>query len=658
MDKLDRVFPRLLVVDDNANIHEDIRFILDPVSGGASDDELLRLKADLFPHPLRMPPVLPDIRYRIDDAWQGEEAVRLVAEAVDAGDPYAIVLLDVKMPPGMDGIQSIGKLWEKDPRLEIVICTAYSDYTWEQILGLYGQTDQLLFIRKPFDSVAIKQIALSLSVKWRLARANLDHVGQLEAEVERRTRELEQTVARLTAEIDLRRDREFQVARLAHYDTLTGLMNRHSFYSRVGEIAASVPSVVEEPTHALLFADIDGFKQVNDSWGHDIGDLLLVEIAARLREAVGNAPVLLDSAEAGLEDCRTEPAIFRLGGDEFTLLLDYRGREDVRAVADLVLQAMGSVFLIRGHEITIACSIGISLLRGDAPDFGTLLKHADMAMYKAKEKGNTHFFHDQLRGTGWMDPIELAADLGSLTDGTQMQLHYQPIAGDGDHTVGMAAMVRWRHARYGLVLPEDFIPIAEHMALLPDLETRVLRIACRQAASLDAPEHRTMFVLVRCSLSLFQMPDFPALVQKILNESGLAPERLNLSLEERILSREREASIRILGELADIGVRITMESAGAGQSLNLLLHSLREGSTVQLDRALLANVNRHESDRLFLMNLLDTLRNRSLSVLVGGVETAAQEAFMQKWNCMRQGFLYGPPVPFDDFVHDLTQGGT
>jgi len=659
MELTDYGIPRLLIADDNENIHEDIRFILNPVPGGAEDPELLRLKADLFSQSFLIPPPIPDIRYRIEDAWQGEEAVRMVADAVASGDPYVIVFLDVKMPPGMDGIQTIGRLWEKDPQIEIVICTAYSDYTWEQILVLYGQTDRLLFVRKPFDSVSIKQIALSLTTKSRLNKMNRDHIKHLEAEVGRRTEELERTVDRLTAEIALRRDREFQLSRLAHYDTLTGLLNRHSFYGRVGEIAAGLKPSDHEPTHALLFVDIDGFKLVNDAWGHDVGDLVLVEIAARLRQSAGDAAVPLQAmlVESDVPP-RVEAAVFRFGGDEFTLLLEYRGRENVQALAELILRSLAAPIAVRGEAIHIACSIGVSLLQGDAADFGTLLKHADMAMYKAKELGGACVFHDQLRGTGWMDPVDLAADIGSLMDGEQMEVHYQTVVGDGNRPAGMASLVRWRHPRYGIVLPEDFIPIAERMGLLTELETRVLRIACRQAASLSGVEYRSLFVMVHCSSVLFYMPGFPALLVKILSESGLGPERLTLSLEEQVLSQDREAAARVLAALTNAGVRITVETSGAVQSLNMLLRSLREGDSIQLDRSLLANVTRRESDRLYLWNLLDIVRNHSLGVLIGGVETASQDELLQKRNCLRHGFFYGPPVPFDAFVRDIMQSGT
>ena len=375
--------PRLLVVDDSDNIHEDMRFILDTDTGNPEDVALEALKVTLFgDEPEQVRP--PEIRYRIDDAWQGDEAILKVRQAVRDSDPYSIVFLDVNMPPGKDGIRVAGLLWEEDPHVEVVICTAYSDYTWEQVAALYGHSDHLLFVRKPFDSVSMKQIALSLSTKWRLARENRAHIEQLETEVTRRTAELEQTVSRLRAEMTLRRDKEHQLARQAHYDTLTGLLNRYSFYAMVGKIASAIETV-EDGGHALLFVDIDGFKTVNDRYGHDTGDLLLAEIAARLREAAGRQAVSLDAVVALLASSEPEQAVFRLGGDEFTVLLPPARRMEVRDTAERILSSIGSRYVLRGREVHVACSIGISILKGDAQDFGTLLKHADTAMYKAKE---------------------------------------------------------------------------------------------------------------------------------------------------------------------------------------------------------------------------------------------------------------------------------
>ena len=645
--------PRLLVVDDSDNIHEDMRFILDTDTGNPEDVALEALKATLFgDEPEQVRP--PEIRYRIDDAWQGDEAIRKVSQAVRDNDPYSIVFLDVNMPPGKDGIRVAGLLWEEDPHVEVVICTAYSDYTWEQVAALYGHSDHLLFVRKPFDSVSMKQIALSLSTKWRLARENRAHIEQLETEVTRRTAELEQTVSRLRAEMTLRRDKEHQLARQAHYDTLTGLLNRYSFYAMVGKIAAGIETV-EDGGHALLFVDIDGFKTVNDRYGHDTGDLLLAEIAARLREAAGRQAVSLDAVVALLASNEPEQAVFRLGGDEFTVLLPPAPRMEVRDTAERILSSIGSRYVLRGREVHVACSIGVSILKGDAQDFGTLLKHADTAMYKAKEHGCSVVFHDELRGTGWLDPTELALELEPAIRAGHFENHYQHILDKDDQLVGMAAFARWRHERYGQVMPESFLPVAESLDLTAMLERSILEDACRQIASLTAREHRSLFVLVHCAAATLLERDFPEFLRELRRATGLAQGRLRIAVDVAFMKNRPDVAERILSEIAGNGIWIVVEGLMDGQSIQSLARTLPSGSLLQPAQSLLVNLTTREGDRLFLLNLINRIRACGSEALIGGIETSAQAELLSALPVLRQGFLYGGPVPFDVFVRDINR---
>ena len=645
--------PRLLVVDDSDNIHEDMRYILETETADVDDKALESLKSALFGDEPEQPRP-PEIRYRMDDAWQGDEAIRMVREAYLGNDPYSIVFLDVNMPPGKDGIRVAGLLWEEDPHVEVVICTAYSDYTWEQVAALYGHSDHLLFVRKPFDSVSMKQIALSLSTKWRLARENRAHIAQLETEVKRRTAELEQTVSRLRTEMALRRDKEHQLARQAHYDTLTGLLNRYSFYAMVGKIAASVEKV-EDGGHALLFVDIDGFKTVNDRFGHDTGDLLLVDIATRLREATGTQAVVLDAVVALLASAEPEQAVFRLGGDEFTVLLPPLPRLEIRNTAERILSALSARYVLRGREVQVACSIGVSILKGDAPDFGTLLKHADTAMYKAKEHGGAVVFHEDLRGTGWLDPTELAMELEPAIRAGHFENHYQHILDSEDQLVGMAAFARWRHERYGQVMPESFLPVAESLDLIALLERSILADACRQVASLTAREHRTLFVLVHCAAATLLEEDFPDFVRELRKTTGLAPGRLRIACDVAFVKNRPELAGRLFSELAGQGVRMVVEGVVDGQSIQSLVRTLPSGSMLQPARSLLVNLTTREGDRLFLLDLINRIRACGSEALVGGIETSAQAEVLTTLPVLRQGFLYGGPVPFDVFVREINR---
>lgn len=644
--------PRLLVVDDNENIHEDMRFTLTPGIADEYDEELESLKGELFGSlkPETKSVELPN--YRIDDAWNGDEALTMVEAALLEGDPYRVVFLDVNVPPRKDGIRIAGQLWGVDPNLELVICTAYSDYTWEQISALYGHSDHLLFVRKPFDSVSIKQIALSLSTKWRHAQENRAHIESLEHEVRRRTLELERLVDRLRAEMSLRRDKEFRLARQAHYDPLTGLLNRNSFYVMAGEAVARA-SLNDESGLSLLFIDIDGFKSVNDRSGHSAGDRLLSDIALRIREAVSTEAYRLEAVVALMAGPVPDQAIFRLGGDEFTVLLASGDRDCVRAVAERIRTALGLPFFLRGHEVSVTSSIGASILFSDATDFGSLLKHSDAAMYKSKEFGNKVVFHDELRGTGWMDPTELAQDLSSDLNDSRFEIHYQRILGEDGLLAGMAAFARWHHDRFGLILPEDFLPVADHMNLLCELERGIIASACRQVASLTSRDHRHLFVLVHCSRITLVEPAFSAFLAQVLKESGLPPSRLNLAFDISSIHHGGEKALSAIGEIANIGIAVTIEGISHGQSISSLMRAMPAGTMLQPDMELLYHVSRKESDRLYLLNLIRQMLEHCARVLVGGIETQLQEEIIRKLPTLRQGFYYGGPVPFDSFVREL-----
>jgi len=298
---------RILIVDDNEDIHEDLKHILNPNQFELKDQEVERLKNELFGEDDNTKQEFT-IEYQIDDAYQGEEGIRKVQAALEEGNPYAMIFMDVRMPPGMDGIQTIEKIWEIYPYVQIVICTAYSDYSWEQILAKFGQTDHLLFIKKPFDSVSVRQITLALTTKFNLERLNRNHINDLESEVKKRTREL---------------------IYLANFDPLTKLLNRHSFYQSLYNLIHNTPTNQRRQFY-LLFIDIDGFKQVNDLLGHDIGDILLQEISERIKLTLGQDAFKLPSL---LESTGEMEAIFRLGGDEFTAIVKTDNKEDVHPIA-------------------------------------------------------------------------------------------------------------------------------------------------------------------------------------------------------------------------------------------------------------------------------------------------------------------------------------
>lgn len=312
---------RILIVDDNEAIHADIRSILEPPRVNA---ELDSLSAALFDDAI---PVSSNaVKYDIESAYQGEEGFNMVCAANAAGNPYALAIVDVRMPPGWDGIHTIQELKRLDPLLQVAICTAYSDYSWQTILDKFGINDWLLILKKPFDVVEVKQLACSLTEKWNLSKWVAMRTVELEQSLEEHAQKLEiangklkeqvQSLAdantHLSREMEARREADERIRHIAFHDALTGLPNRMLLSDRINECIER--SKRQQDYHfALLYCDLDNFKIVNDSLGHRVGDQLLTHIAERLRHALRTTT---RDMRAGYD------VVSRLSGDEFVVLLD------------------------------------------------------------------------------------------------------------------------------------------------------------------------------------------------------------------------------------------------------------------------------------------------------------------------------------------------
>ena len=655
MEGINRYRPRLLVMDEGGAVGEDLKVFLLP-DGHEGDGALDSLKQDLFGVGKVPQPARTTLKYRIETCGGCETAIDMQAAAARAHDAYNVVFLFLERVSAQAGIACAVRLWEIDPWTEVILCAAPDDDSLEEAAAACGVPDHLLFLRRPIELLALKQIARAIAMKWWLIQANRMKIAQYESEAQRRAVELEAAVARLEAEAALRHDREYELARMAQYDALTGLLNRRTFHELLAEILAA-PGMAGA---ALLTLNLDRFRQVNEQHGQESGDLLLAELAARMRDRAGSATVRIGvsapNAASGSEPVLpADQAIFRTGGDEFALLLLPAGRAEVRLFAERLRETVDEPFHIRGREIHVTCSIGVGWLT-DGGDFGRILRQAESAMYKARERGNAVICQDELRGTGWMDPAALAAELEDAMRADDFEVFFSRILEEDGRLVGMAAVSRWRHPRYGLIQPETFLPIAETLGVLPELEQRQLAMACRQAGSLTAAEHRELFILFHCADVTWLDPAFPEHVSRILHESGLAADRLRLSVGTSLPTRTLSVT-RALTAVAACGVGLVARNVGLGHSISPLLRDLPAGSLVQPDRSLLASAPKRPGDRLSLINLIEQLHTTGLRVLAGNIETAAQEEVVSHQGCLLQGFLYGGPVPFDQFVRDLDKTG-
>jgi diguanylate cyclase (GGDEF)-like protein/PAS domain S-box-containing protein len=424
-----------------------------------------------------------------------------------------------------------------------------------------------------------------------------------------------------------------QIAHLAFHDPLTGLPNRMLLKDRL-EIAVSRAQRSNKPL-AVLFLDLDRFKVVNDSLGHDIGDLLLQSVARRLTKFV-----------------READTVARQGGDEFVLLLsDVERTEDVLSVAEKILENIRMPFVVKKHELYVTTSIGISLFPTDGSEGEVLVRNADSAMYRAKEQGRDNFqlFSLALSARA-LDRLELESGLRRAIAQGQFVVYYQPIVDIATGAIlGTEALLRWNHPTRGLVGPSAFIPLAEENGLIVPIGAWVLRAACEQAQRWRLAGHRPLALSVNLSARQLRQQALPAEIADILSDTGLPADALHLEITESVALGNPEASLALLSEIKDIGVHLTMDDFGTGYSSLGILRRL-PFDTLKIDQSFTREMPDSPGDAAIAKSIIRMGHVMNLNVIAEGVESTRQLEFLRYHRCdQAQGYLFSPPVPADEF---------
>jgi diguanylate cyclase (GGDEF)-like protein/PAS domain S-box-containing protein len=450
------------------------------------------------------------------------------------------------------------------------------------------------------------------------------------------------SILSINTDISNRKTADARIHNLAFYDVLTGLPNRALLRERLEEklAAASTPKSMG----ALMLIDLDDFKTLNDSSGHDVGDLLLQEVALRLTSCI--------------RECDT---VARFGGDEFVVLLEMlspdaelAGRE-ARAIGEKILCACREPYLLGDNEYDGTGSIGATLLQGTQDSVDALLKRVELAMYRAKAQGrNTICFFDPAMETLAASRAELLADLKKAMQNHDFQLHYQPQVDSGGRVTGAEALLRWPHAQRGMVPPNEFIPLAESAGLIIDLGLWVLQTACVQiAAWAHQPEMEGLNFAVNVSLRQFLDSHFVQLVEKVLRETGANPHRLKLEITESFMMEKGVETIAKMTTLRGRGVGFSMDDFGTGYSSLSQLKSLPLDQ-LKIDQSFVRDVLNGVRDASIVRTIITLGRSLNLSVIAEGVETEDQREFLERQGCYAyQGYLFSPALPpsgFEDFV--------
>ncbi len=608
--------PRLLIVDDNAAIHQDFRKVLAVQPEHAAQSALDQLEADIF-GPSAQVAIRPE--FEIDSAYQGQEGVAMARDAIAAGRPYAMAFIDMRMPPGWDGLETIVQLWGVDPDIQVVICSAHTDYDWTEVVQRLGHSDRLLVLRKPAEPIEVLQCATALSRKWENDRLVKAEVGRLEEDVLTRTRGLEAA--------------NRQLRHLATHDPLTGLPNRVLLDDRLAQAMARADR--DGATCAIMVCDLDRFKLINDSLGHRAGDEMLKEISSRLTTMMAS----LDT-------------VARFGGDEFVLVVNAIASPEValeRAAA--VIQALTVPVRIAGIDIHASPRIGIALYPRDGASIDTLLARAGAAMFRAKENGRGQA---QLYSPGMHRDVErrvqLESDLHAALAEGQLQLYYQPKVDAHTGSLRSAeALIRWIHPVRGLVSPSEFIPLAEECGLIGAIGEWVIREACRQARAWQHANLPRLRVSVNLAASQFRDSGLVDSIRSALDDADLEARYLEVELTESAVMTNPEQSIDVLEQLSAMGVLVSVDDFGTGYSSMSYLRRFPIDK-LKIDRVFINEIVSRPEDASIVRAIISLAHSLRLKVVAEGVETGEQLDFLRAEGCDEyQGYHFSQPLPAAEF---------
>lgn len=751
---------RILVADDDQAILDTYQRILSPsqLEDAELFSDLNTLADSLFGDqghaPQSTDSALPASFCELVSCRQGNEAVDMVGQALKEKKPFAVAFLDVRMPPGPDGVWTAEQIRTMDPHIELVMVTGYSDFHPGEIMRRVPPVHKLLYMQKPFHTQEITQFAAALGEKWsmghRLQQAHNNLVKankELQAEIHVRKR-TEQALRRQKAQyrtvlesapepmvvcdtemrvtylnpafsrvfgwkpeeiigevlefvpienlseeksmfekiwqgdtlsgletfrltkdggcvavsisgagffndqgilqgavitiqdITERKKNEDKVRFIAYHDALTGLPNRKAFYVHLKEELTKSPwRTIGERRQgkakrwALLFLDLDKFKYVNDMLGHDAGDELLQVVAMRIRTCLRNSDYL-----------------FRLGGDEFTVILNnLRYNSDVAKVIKKIRETVSRKCCIKGHDLHITTSIGISVHPEDGESVETLVKNADMAMYAAKNtREGYRFFTEEMNRTV-LERMKMESCLRDALHHDQFMIYYQQLVDKTDRMVGAEVLLRWQHPEMGLISPANFIPLAEETGAIVSIGKWVLHRACQQAKKWYDMGHREFYVSVNLSPRQFKEPDLVETVDQALGASNLPPHSLRLEVTESGIMENPEQATMTMQLIRAKGVRFALDDFGTGYSSLSYLKQFPIDS-LKIDHSFIKDALTDKDDQEIIKTIIAMARNLNMDTVAEGVETREQHNFLVHLGCqIIQGYYHGRPVPAEKF---------
>ena len=487
-------------------------------------------------------------------------------------------------------------------------------------------------ITSPLSALAalMKDVSVGGNLSQRATIVHRDELGELGESFNRMIEQIEQRNSALGDELAERQRAETRLEHLALHDQVTGLPNRHFFRKRTADLMRS--KAPGDGSRALLFVDLDNFKYVNDTFGHDCGDQLLIVVAERLSASV-----------------RTHDMVVRFGGDEFVVLLEHvRDLAQAQRRANELLEAVTQPFKLADRDFFITCSIGVAMTPEHSENFDELLQKADAAMYVAKNAGKN--------GVRLWEPsiskesttrFELEADLHQALEKGELEMHYQPIVNLATgHIAGMEALMRWRHPARGFISPTEFIPVAEDSGLIIILGEWAMRTAFSQTKKWNE-RYGPLFVAVNVSGIQFRDREFAGKVEAIARISGLARDMCELEVTESVVMGNSGEAVRILDQLSTYGFSLSLDDFGTGYSS---LSYLKRFSLdkLKIDRSFITDLPDDVEDAAITEAIVGLAKILSMRIVAEGIESAAQAAMLRKLGCQYgQGYYFSKPLPVE-----------
>ncbi len=698
---------RILIIDDDARIHEDFRKILGEKTVSSEFDQL---EAVLFSDEQASS---AGIHYELESAYQGEEGYQKVVKAQQQGRPYAMAFVDMRMPPGWDGLETIKQVWSVDSQIQLVICTAYSDYSWNEVLYHLGASDRLIILKKPFDMVEVQQIATALTTKWRLSCESMSRLRQVE-ESEEKYRAVVDSVEDAIMTLDAQGNILFvnhnpwhminQAVGQNYYagikdeyrskviDSVNQVFStgqqRNIEYAAQGEDNHTVwsegrisPYYKDNKVVAatLVASNISARKELDWQLRHDeltglanrAYFLSYLETCLKKRQTsqvfavlfvdldhfnltndcfgheVGDK-LLVQVAKLLSKHIEQDEMLARLGGDEFAMLkCADNGKQELESFISLIRELLAQAVQVDGFDIYSSASIGVVII--DEPNLSAndLLRDADAALYHAKSKGrNRHEYFDQEMRKRVVQRVQLGNELREAISQDQFEVYYQPMVGlAAEKLLGFEALIRWHHPQKGMVPPDEFIPVAEETGLIFSITRMVLEKVCRQLALWNKQGLPDIKISVNCSARDFNEGKLKQTIRDVVEANSIDINRLALELTESSIMEDVESSMQTMRELSEMGVSVSIDDFGTGYSSFSYLKQFAIAK-LKIDREFIRDIPHNQDDAAIVEAIIAMAKRLKIRVVAEGVETREQLQFLQNAGCdIVQGYLLGRPMP-------------